>query len=79
MKVIERDEELLAALESAQTLARQAFGDDEIFIEKYLPKPRHIEFQVLADEQGNLIHLVSGSAPSSAGTRRFSRKPHLPS
>src|SRR5208283_2665955 len=37
MKVIERDEDLLAALESAQTLARQAFGDDEIFIEKYLP------------------------------------------
>jgi len=57
MKVIERDEDLLAALESAQTMARQAFGDDEIFIEKYLPKPRHIEFQVLADERGNLIHL----------------------
>ena len=57
MKVIDRDEDLVAALESAQALARQAFGDDEIFIEKYLPKPRHIEFQVLADEQGNLIHL----------------------
>lgn len=57
MKVIERDEDLLAALESAQTMARQAFGDDEIFIEKYLPKPRHIEFQVLADERGNIIHL----------------------
>jgi len=57
MRVIERDEDLLAALESAQTMARQAFGDDEIFIEKYLPKPRHIEFQVLADERGNIIHL----------------------
>ncbi len=57
MKVIERDEELVFALESAQALARQAFGDDEVFIEKYLPKPRHIEFQILADERGNLLHL----------------------
>jgi pyruvate carboxylase subunit A len=57
MKVIGRDEELLPALESAQTMARQAFGDDEVFIEKYLPKPRHIEFQILADEIGNTLHL----------------------
>ena len=57
MRVIERDDQLLSALESAQTLARQAFGDDEVFIEKYLPQPRHIEFQVLADGQGNIIHL----------------------
>jgi len=57
MKVIERDEELVFALESAQALARQAFGDDEVFIEKYLPRPRHIEFQILADERGNLLHL----------------------
>ena len=57
MKVIERDEDLLSALEAAQTLARQAFGDDEVFIEKYLPQPRHIEFQIVADERGNTIHL----------------------
>ena len=57
MKVIERDEELVSALESAQTMARQAFGDDEIFIEKYLPRPRHIEFQILGDERGNILHL----------------------
>ena len=57
MRVIERDEDLLSALEAAQTLARQAFGDDEVFIEKYLPQPRHIEFQIIADESGNMIHL----------------------
>lgn len=57
MKVINHDSELDAALDSAKTLARQAFGDDEVFIEKYLPQPRHIEFQILADEQGNIIHL----------------------
>ncbi len=57
MKVITQESELLNALESAQNLARQAFGEDEIFIEKYLSKPRHIEFQILADERGNMIHL----------------------
>ncbi|MBI4495337.1 MAG: acetyl-CoA carboxylase biotin carboxylase subunit [Deltaproteobacteria bacterium] len=57
MRVIEREEELVSALESAQTMARQAFGGDEIFIEKYLPRPRHIEFQILGDERGNIIHL----------------------
>jgi len=57
MRVIERDDDLLSALEAAQTLARQAFGDDEVFIEKYLPQPRHIEFQIVADERGNTIHL----------------------
>jgi pyruvate carboxylase subunit A len=57
MRVIEREEDLYPALEAAQSLARQAFGDDEVFIEKYLSKPRHIEFQILADEQGNIIHL----------------------
>jgi pyruvate carboxylase subunit A len=57
MRVIERDDELLSALEAAQNLARQAFGDDEIFIEKYLPQPRHIEFQIIADERGDIIHL----------------------
>ncbi len=57
MKVIAREAELLDALESAQNLARQAFGEDEIFIEKYLSKPRHIEIQILADERGNIIHL----------------------
>jgi pyruvate carboxylase subunit A len=57
MRVIEKDDELLSALEAAQTLARQAFGDDEVFIEKYLPHPRHIEFQIVGDERGNIIHL----------------------
>jgi len=57
MRVITRDDELLSALEGAQTLARQAFGEDEVFIEKYLSQPRHIEFQVVADERGNIIHL----------------------
>ncbi len=57
MKVVNHDGELDGALETAQTLARQAFGDDEVFIEKYLPRPRHIEFQILADEHGNIIHL----------------------
>ncbi|HSR12706.1 MAG TPA: acetyl-CoA carboxylase biotin carboxylase subunit, partial [Thermodesulfobacteriota bacterium] len=57
MKIVEKEEQLLSALESAQSLSCQAFGEDEIFIEKYLPHPRHIEFQIVADEKGNMVHL----------------------
>lgn len=57
MRVVERPEDLVKALESAQNEARSAFGDDRVYIEKFVVKPRHIEIQVLADEHGNIVHL----------------------
>jgi pyruvate carboxylase subunit A len=57
MKVVETPEELLPAIELCQSTARQAFGDDTIFIEKYVPEPRHIEIQVMGDRHGNYVHL----------------------
>jgi acetyl-CoA carboxylase biotin carboxylase subunit len=57
MRLVEREEDLLASLERAQGEARTAFGDDRVYIEKYIIRPRHIEFQVLADSHGNVIHL----------------------
>ena len=45
------------ALSTAQTEAKAAFGNDEVYIEKYLELPRHIEIQVLGDGQGNAVHL----------------------
>ena len=57
MKVVERLEELLPAIETCQSTAKQAFGDDTIFIEKYVAEPRHIEIQVIADKHGNYRHL----------------------
>ena len=46
-----------AALPSAYTEAKACFGDDEMYLEKLVLRPRHIEFQVLADRQGNVVHL----------------------
>src|SRR5581483_5042923 len=57
MKVAPSEEELSAALSTARSEAQAAFGDDAVYLEKYLQKPRHIEIQVLGDGRGNAIHL----------------------
>jgi acetyl-CoA carboxylase biotin carboxylase subunit len=57
MKVARSEEELSEALATARGEAKAAFGDDAVYLEKYLERPRHIEIQVLADGKGNAIHL----------------------
>ena len=57
MRVIWKAEELLPAMESARMEAAAAFGNDGLYMEKYIEEPRHIEIQVLSDGQGNAIHL----------------------
>ena len=57
MKVANSESELEMAVLTAQTEAKAAFGNGEVYIEKYLQKPRHIEVQVLGDGQGNAVHL----------------------
>lgn len=57
MKVADKPEELAEAFNFAQAEAKVSFGDDQVFIEKYLRKPRHIEMQILADQHGNAVHL----------------------
>jgi acetyl-CoA carboxylase, biotin carboxylase subunit len=57
MKLANSPEELSEALSTARSEARSAFGDDAVYLEKYLGKPRHIEIQVVADSHGNVIHL----------------------
>ncbi len=57
MKVARNESEIEIALSTAQTEAKAAFGNEEVYIEKYLQLPRHIEVQVLGDGQGNAIHL----------------------
>jgi pyruvate carboxylase subunit A len=57
MKIVESREEMLPALTSSQSVARNAFGDDTIYIEKYLTEPRHIEFQILADNMGKTLYV----------------------
>src|ERR1700756_2045451 len=57
MRVVHDPAQLDALLEEAQGEARSAFGDPSVFLEKYLPRARHLEVQILADHHGNLIHL----------------------
>jgi acetyl-CoA carboxylase, biotin carboxylase subunit len=57
MKVARTEADLSVALSTARTEAKAAFGDDAVYLEKYLEKPRHIEIQVLGDGQGHAIHL----------------------
>ena len=57
MRIAHSEEELLPGLQSARNEARSSFGDDSIFLEKFVERPRHIEIQVLADNHGNCIHL----------------------
>ena len=57
MKVANSAAEIGVALATARSEAKAAFGDDAVYIEKYLQKPRHIEIQVFGDGQGNAVHL----------------------
>ncbi|HEY7646342.1 MAG TPA: acetyl-CoA carboxylase biotin carboxylase subunit [Hyphomicrobiales bacterium] len=57
MKVARSEDELPIALATARAEAKAAFGDDALYMEKYLAKPRHIEIQVLGDGRGNALHI----------------------
>ena len=57
MRVAASDSEVRDGFRSAASEAKSSFGDDRIFIEKYIEQPRHIEIQVLADNHGNIVHL----------------------
>ncbi|BBF41635.1 biotin carboxylase of acetyl-CoA carboxylase [Lachnospiraceae bacterium KM106-2] len=57
MRVAKREEEFRSAYETAAKEAKMAFGNDTMYMERYIENPRHIEFQILADSYGNVIHL----------------------
>jgi acetyl-CoA carboxylase, biotin carboxylase subunit len=57
MRLVFDESEALSAINSAKSEAKAAFGDDSVYIEKYISSPHHIEFQILADNHGNVIHL----------------------
>jgi acetyl-CoA carboxylase biotin carboxylase subunit len=57
MKIARAPEDLSEALATARAEARAAFGDDAVYLEKYLERPRHIEIQIVADSHGNVCHL----------------------
>lgn len=57
MRIVRKPDDLASAVEAGRREAGSAFGDETVYLEKYLEKPRHIEFQVLADNHGNTVHL----------------------
>jgi len=58
MRVVEKEEDLLGSIELTKTEAQSFFGNPEVYMEKFLTTPRHVEIQVLADQHGNAVHLA---------------------
>lgn len=57
MRVVRTDDELKKAFHEARSEAKNAFGDDTVFLEKFVDRPKHIEVQIAADQHGNIVHL----------------------
>lgn len=57
MRIVHHGSDIEAAILTAKSEAKSAFGDDRVYVEKYLEEPRHIEFQIMADKYGNVLHL----------------------
>ena len=57
MRVVRKEEDLEKAYQEARNEAKNAFGNETIFIEKFIDEPKHIEVQLLGDQHGNLVHL----------------------
>lgn len=57
MRLVKEQNKILDSLRAARSEAKNAFGDDSVYIEKYIDSPHHIEFQILADSYGNTVHL----------------------
>lgn len=71
MRVVQSESELPVQLATAKAEAAAAFGDSEVYIEKFLVEPRHVEVQILGDEHGNIIHL--GERDCSVQTARHQK------
>ncbi len=57
MRLVTKEEDIISSVRGAKSEAKSAFGDDSVYVEKYVSNPHHIEFQVLGDMHGNVIHL----------------------
>ncbi len=57
MRLVKTEDEILSGLRAARSEAKAAFGDDTVYVEKFIQNPHHVEFQILADSKGNVVHL----------------------
>src|SRR6185312_3617922 len=73
MRVVRSEAELPAAFDTARNEARQAFGVPDVYLEKFIERPRHIEFQVLGDKHGRVMHLGERECSIHAAIKNSSR------
>jgi propionyl-CoA carboxylase alpha chain len=78
IRVAESDDDMAEGFAAVKAEALNAFGDDRVFLEKFIVNPRHIEIQVLGDKHGNIVSCSTANARSSAATRRSSRRRRRP-
>ncbi|MDP2723790.1 MAG: acetyl-CoA carboxylase biotin carboxylase subunit [Bacteroidales bacterium] len=57
MRLVKKEEDIISSVSAAKSEAKAAFGNDAVYIEKYIDSPHHIEFQIVADKHGNCVHL----------------------
>ncbi len=70
MRIVRAESEVKEAYERAKSEAKAAFGNDEVYVEKLIENPKHIEVQVIGDKQGNVVHLLKGIVPFNDATKR---------
>ena len=79
MALVKRANKLERAIESCRDRGQSSFGNEAVYLEKYIESPRHIEVQVLFDQHEHGIHLFERSARCSGVTKRWSKRHRLPS
>src|ERR1700682_718214 len=78
MRVVRSEEELPAAFGTARNEAQQAFGTPDVYLEKFIERPRHIEFQVLGDKHGRVMHLGVRECSSQRRHQKMSEESPSP-
>jgi len=76
MRVIWKEEEFEGHWDSARQESAAAFGNDGMYLEKFIEDPRHIEIQIIGDQEGNACHLSEEIAQFSVGIKNFLKKLH---
>lgn len=70
MRIVRSESEVKEAYERAKSEAKAAFGNDEVYVEKLIENPKHIEVQVIGDKQGNVVHLLRGTVLFKDATKK---------
>ena len=76
MRIVRKNSELEENLTLQRVSSKKSFGDDRVFIEKYIEQPRHIEIQILCDKHGNQVHLVRENAQFKGDIKKLLRSAH---